>query len=186
MLYAIGMTSRQTAPSPNGQRLLFNELGRDKPKRPTLYDDFLHQLRGSQAVKVYEEMSKNDATIRAILYAIEQMAREVEWHVEPYDEDDQQSVDDAQFVDECMQDMSHTWDDFLSAVFTKLPFGFSFFETVYKRRNGYAANPTSRFDDGIIGWRKQDSVRKTRCTTGNTTKTDRYVGSSSWSVQRKS
>ena len=68
------MTARTVTTSPNGSRPMFNELGRDKPKRPTLYDDFLYQLRGSQAVKVYAEMSSNDATIRAILYAIEQMA----------------------------------------------------------------------------------------------------------------
>ena len=149
------MTSRTVTTSPNGSRPMFNELGRDKPKRPTLYDDFLYVLRGSQAVKVYAEMSSNDATIRAILYAIEQMAREVEWHVEPFIEDDQAATDIAQFVEECMQDMAGTWDDFMSAIFTMLPFGFSFFETVYKRRNGFDASPASRFDDGKIGWRKQ-------------------------------
>lgn len=142
--------------SPNGptRTRWFNELGTDNTNRNQLFDDFLYQLKGVRAVKVYEEMSKNDPTIWSILFAIEHMAREVDWHVEPGDETPE-SEELAQFVDECRLDMSHTWDDFISAVFTQLVYGFSYFETVYKRRNGRSRKPISMFDDGRIGWRKQ-------------------------------
>jgi hypothetical protein len=60
----------------------------------------------------------------------------------------------AQFVKECMEDMSHTWEDFVSEAVSMFAFGFALFETVYKRRNGPDGKKASRFNDGRIGWRK--------------------------------
>ena len=52
-----------------------SELGVTNPYRvgATLYEDFLPELRGRKAAAVYAEMAWNDATIGAILYAVEQM-----------------------------------------------------------------------------------------------------------------
>lgn len=49
---------------------------------------------------------------------------------------------------------SHTWEDFIAECVSQFAFGFSLFETVYKRRNGPKGKKGSRFSDGKIGWRK--------------------------------
>lgn len=56
-----------------------------------------------------------------------------------------------------MEDMSHTWDDFISEILTMLPYGWSWHEICYKRREGpWEKDPArrSKFTDGKIGWRK--------------------------------
>ena len=120
-----------------------------------IFEEFLPQLQGRRGINVYREMRDNDPTVGAMLFAIEMLIRQVEWRVEPASED-QADVDAATFVDECMEDMSSTWDDTLSDVLSMLPFGFSVLEEVYKPRNGNTDDPrtTSKFDDGRIGWAK--------------------------------
>lgn len=49
---------------------------------------------------------------------------------------------------------SHTWEDFIAESVSMFAFGFALFETVYKKRNGPDGRKASRFDDGLIGWRK--------------------------------
>ena len=55
-----------------------DELGVQAKQRygSNLFDDFLPQLRGTNALRVYREMSDNDATVGAILFAIEQLLRQ--------------------------------------------------------------------------------------------------------------
>ena len=92
------------------------ELGVTNPKRvgTTLYQDFLPQLRGRKAAAVYEEMSANDPTIGAILYATEQLIRQVDWTVES---DDPATVE---FLEENLERLTHSWDDFISAALSEL------------------------------------------------------------------
>ena len=111
-----------------------NEMGRTNPARTgaTLYEDFLPNLRGSRAARVYEEMAWNDATIGAILYAVEQLIRQVDWSVK--------SEDDAtaEFLENNIADLDGSWDDFISAVLSELVYGWSVFEIVYEMRDGQA------------------------------------------------
>ena len=44
-------------------------------------DEFLRELKGRAAVKKYREMRDNDSTIGAVMFAIEQMLRDVEINV---------------------------------------------------------------------------------------------------------
>ena len=60
----------------------------------------------------------------------------------------------TKFLEGCMDDMSHTWDDFIAQAVTMVAYGFAPFEIVYKRRLGLDKEPSSNFDDGLIGWRK--------------------------------
>lgn len=128
------------------------ELGVSSKRRigRTLYDDFILDLRGTRAAKTYREMADNDPVIGALLFAVEQTIREVEWHVEPTD-DSPQAMETAEFVESCMWDMSHTWDDFIASVLTELVYGWSAFEIVYRWRR---RKDGSMNDDGKIGWRK--------------------------------
>jgi len=142
--------ARVTKADANGSRVnLVGELGVPKGKASWYDDDFLPQLRGLTAIKHYREMADNDSTIGAVLFAIEMLVRQVAWNVEPGG-DTSQDLEAAAFLESCKQDMSHSWEDFIAAILTFLPYGWSFHEIVYKLR----AVGDSRFTDGRIGWRK--------------------------------
>jgi hypothetical protein len=101
-------------------------------------------------------MSKNDPVVGALLFTIEKLLRQVEWTVVGDDQspEQQQAV---QFLEECMKDMSHSWDDLIAEVLSMLPYGWSWHEIVYKKRVGpWETDPRKRslFTDGKIGWRK--------------------------------
>ena len=135
-------------------RPMMNELGKTGLAHfsGVLYEEFLPQLQGQRGMRVYQEMSTYPV-VAAELFAIEATLRSVPWTVEPATEK-RKDVAVAEFVEECMHDMSHTWEDFISEVLSMLVYGWSFFEIVYKRRRGSEKIPPSRFSDGKIGWRK--------------------------------
>lgn len=120
-------------------------------------EEFLPKLMGDRAIAVYEEMQANSPVVGASLFAIDMLMRQVGWRVEPVDESPA-ALEVATFVDECRSDMSHTWEDLLSEVFSFVPYGWSYHELVYKVRNGPQApssrTAASKFADGRIGWRK--------------------------------
>ncbi len=119
------------------------------------FEEFLPELRGTKGVQVYQEMSENDETIGAILFAIEMLMRQCDFTIEPGGNSD---VDQhaADFVSECMDDMQMTWTDTLSEMLSFLVYGWSYHEIVYKVRRGKTRNPQTRskYNDGLIGWRK--------------------------------
>ncbi len=119
-------------------------------------EEFLRQLQGSRAAKIYKEMASNDAVISAKLFAIEMLARQVEWTVKPAGEDNQQ-VADAEFLESCLHDMTFSWNATVSEILSFLPHGYSYHEIVYKRRLGPMQTDStkrSKFNDGKIGWKK--------------------------------
>lgn len=147
----------------------FLELGRTGLRQFSgiIDEEFLPQLRGRRAMKIFQEMRENDPTVGAMLFAVEMLMRAVEWRVEPGG-GSPADLELAAFIDSARGDMADTWPDTLASIFSFLPFGFSIHEEVYKRRDGrHSEDPTrdSRFDDGRIGWRKlpvraQDSIHR--------------------------
>jgi hypothetical protein len=137
-------------------------------------EEFLPQLQGRQAARVYREMLDNNATIGAMIFAITQTMRKIEWRVKPADESPE-ALAEAQFADSLRFDMSHTWEDFIAEALSMLAYGYAPHEIVYKRRLGPKPDPlpneegteqaSSLFSDGRIGIRKlpirgQDTVIK--------------------------
>lgn len=134
-------------------------------------EEFLPQLQGRQAARVYREMSDNNAAIGAMLFAIQQTMRKIVWRVKPAN-DTPEALAEAQFADSLRFDMSHTWMDFVTEALSMLAYGFAPHEIVYKRRLGRQPDrsgdnglASSQFDDGRIGVRKlpirgQDTVIK--------------------------
>lgn len=120
-----------------------------------LYEEFLPELRGIKGVEAYTEMADNDATIGAILFTIEMLMRNCEFHVEPAG-DSSKDKECAEFVESCMDDMERTWTDTMSEILSFMTYGWSYHEIVYKRRVGRTSSPitNSKHDDGLIGWRK--------------------------------
>jgi len=122
----------------------------------TVDEEFLRRLKGQEGVKTYREMADNSSTIGAVLYIIKALVRQVEWRAEPADETPL-ALDAAQFLEECLLDMSTTWEDTVSEVLSMLQYGWSYFEKVYKIRRGPDEKDTSmrsKYSDGKIGWRK--------------------------------
>lgn len=119
------------------------------------FEEFLHELRGVKGVQAYAEMADNDATVGAILFAIEMLMRNCEFHVEP-NGDSAKDKEAAEFIESCMNDMERTWADTLSEILSFLTYGWSWHEIVYKRRVGKTSSPitNSKYADGLIGWRK--------------------------------
>jgi len=119
-------------------------------------EEFLAKLRGEYGIKVFREMSDNSSTIGAIQYLFEALVRQVGWRVETA-EPSKEALEQAEFVESCMFDMEHTFEDFISEVLSMFPYGWSLFETVYKMRRGQEVKDPkqqSAYDDGKIGWRK--------------------------------
>jgi phage gp29-like protein len=100
-------------------------------------------------------MADNDPVIGSILYAIEKVILRLDWRVDPKDDSDEAKAQ-ADFVDECLEDMSDSWDQTLASILSMLVYGFSFHEIVYKIRGGDVEDPKrkSKYADGKIGWRK--------------------------------
>ena len=98
-------------------------------------DEFLPELRGKRAIRKYREMRDNDSTIGAVMYATEQVLRDVDIKVMPAN-DTPAAKREADFVESIFKDMDHTLDDHISEALSSLTYGFSWFEVVYKRRNG--------------------------------------------------
>ena len=119
-------------------------------------DQPLRQLAGMfKSTEVFTEMSRYDDMVGAVLFAIESLVRQVSWDVRPGD-DTPQALQQADFVDSNLHDMSHTWEDLLANAISFLPLGWAFHELVYKRRRGRQRSPgeSSRYGDGKLGWRK--------------------------------
>lgn len=134
------------------------EIGRIGQRRwdnGVFTEEFLPELQGIRGVETYKEMSENDATIGAVLFAVEMLMRQVEFNIRPA-EDTEIDKKAAEFVESCLYDMEDTWTDTLSEILSFLTFGWSYHEIVYKRRNGRTKDKrtNSKYDDGLIGWRK--------------------------------
>src|SRR6056297_2754772 len=65
-------------------------------------DEFLPELRGKRAIKKYREMRENDSTIGAVMYAVEQILRDVDMKVKPADDSDE-AKREADFVESVLR-----------------------------------------------------------------------------------
>lgn len=125
----------------------------------TIEEEFLPNLMGRNAMRVYKEMRDNDAICGSILFCVDMVLRSVQWRTE-INKNAKDPEGEGSFLWECMMDMAHTWPDFVSEVMSMLPYGWSWFETVYKKRSGPNeseapnAPASSKYDDGKVGWRK--------------------------------
>jgi len=118
-------------------------------------EEWLPELQGTKAIRVYKEMRDNDPVIGAILFAIKMLCRQATWRVEAAGASNADRKA-AVFLESCLYDMSTSWQDTISEILSMLVFGWSWHEIVYKRRTGDSRDPTkrSKYNDGKIGWRK--------------------------------
>lgn len=134
--------------------------------RGILQEEPLKELKGNKWRKTLRQMIDNDPIIGAILYSIEMMSRQVEWVFEPIDESNE-ALQTKEFVETVFEDMSISWDELLPEILDFVPWGWSYFEILWKQRQGVSNDPTkdSKFTDGRIGIRRievraQESLSK--------------------------
>jgi len=121
-----------------------------------VFEQPLKQLQGHSGIKIFTEMYYIDPVCGAIMFAIEQIVRSGEWSAKPASQDEKDKKA-AKFVNQCMDDMQMTWEDVVSDALTVFPYGWAFFEIVYKVRRGRKGinhRLNSKHDDGKIGWQK--------------------------------
>lgn len=122
-----------------------------------VFEPLQRELQGAEGRTILRQMAEQDPTIAGILFAMEMLLRRVQYAPTPNPLDQITGESNAEFVDQCLNDMETTFADTLSDILTMLPFGWSLMEQVYKRRGG-PDNPDpakrSVYHDGRIGWRK--------------------------------
>lgn len=122
-----------------------------------IHEERLPRLMGRKAMLLYREMADNSQIVGFILRAMKTWIGAAKWRAEPA-RDTQPAHEAAWLVETCMQDMAHTWDDFIYQALSVIEYGFSYFEVCYKRRMGGDSSGSplckSLYDDGYIGWRK--------------------------------
>jgi hypothetical protein len=142
-------------------------------------DEFLRELQGQRGMAKLREMSDNDDIVGACLFAIEQLAGQVDWSVVPAEvstegpEGEGQQEPKTPQLDErgeflrtaLFEDMDRPFRETVKETLSMLVYGFAPLEIVYKRRMPSAGDPaeSSRFSDGRIAWAKwairtQDTV----------------------------
>lgn len=129
-------------------------------------EEFIPKLRGAAGRKVYREMADNDPIVGGILFAFEKTVTRLDWHMEK-DEAHEGEDERVDFLQGALDDMSESWTSTLSGILSMMPYGWSYHELVYKRRQGASDDPSknSRYSDGKLGWRKwpvrsQESLSK--------------------------
>ena len=101
-----------------------------------IYDEFLTVLQGTRGIKIFREMSDNDSIIGSCLFAIKQILREARWSIKPGDDTDAACKKDAEFVENDLKRLEHTWADFIVDALSMLIYGWSYFEQVYYIEDG--------------------------------------------------
>ncbi len=141
----------------------YTELGSTGVKdwRTSGYTERLKELQGRKGIILRREMRLNDPVIAAVFFGINNTMRQAGFRIKAASEKpaDRKA---AEFVEQCFHDMSWSWADQSTFIFEPtLEQGFSALELVYKKRLGdepnlpYLSNPArSKYDDGLIGWRK--------------------------------
>lgn len=113
-------------------------------------EEFDPALRGDKALYVYREMMDNDSTVSALILTIQMLFRRVEWIVDlPADcRGIEEAEQQREFIENCLFfDMKDSFDEFISNCMMMLPYGYSLFEVVLKKRD----KENSLFPDGKIG-----------------------------------
>jgi phage gp29-like protein len=120
--------------------------------------DFLVQMRGHRGRQNLHEMGENDPIVGAAILAVTEIVKSYNWTIE--DDEDAENAEETEqqvFIEEAWEDMSDGWETTISNILTMVLFGWSFFEIVYKKRQGFndrKPGQSSSFNDGRIGWRK--------------------------------
>ena len=142
-------------------------------------DEYRPELRGRQALKIYDEMRRGDSTVHAGLMAVKLPIIGVDWSVEAAsDEDvDQKAADLLKF--NLLQVLD--WKARLGEMLTMLEFGFSVFELVF---DVMEVDGVDRIVLTKLAYRKQRTIEKWQCEDGTPGVTQRTAKGELVSIPR--
>lgn len=126
-----------------------------------ILEEARRELRFPESVKTYKKMAM-DTTLSSAIGLYEMMICRVGWKCVPPDDATEDEKKKAAFVNSCMDDMEHSWFDFIKEVSSYATYGFCVNEKVYRQR---LRRTGSRYNDGLIGIKKlpirgQDTISK--------------------------
>ena len=130
------------------------------------------------------EMS-DDAICAAVEMAVRMTLRRVGWYVEAGGDEDVDK-ESAEWLETCKDDMSQSWNDTIDSALGMIKWGFQLAEIVYKKRGGLRdgqAIPSSKYDDGRIGWRKWVFISPDSLAPGSPWQFDEHGGLQSLTQQ---
>ena len=126
-------------------------------------EEYLGELSGTRAMKVYDEMRKSDATVKASLLAIQLPIRRAQWFVTPGSDDDK-GKEIADFITKSLFEyMTITWDDFLRQALLSTAYGTMVFEKVFDIKTVGSKTTicwrkfAPRLPKSIIAWQQSDA-----------------------------
>lgn len=116
-------------------------------------------LRWPSCIETYKMMLK-DSTISSTISLMAMDIAKVEWSVKVPEGYEGELESKAKFLESCMNDMTHSWTEFIKQASTFNQFGFSTVEKVYRKR---VKSEGSRYNDGLYGIKElplisQDSI----------------------------
>lgn len=95
-------------------------------------EEFLRELRGREGYKRFDEMRRNSPIIGAMLYFHEMAVRRCSWNFSnkaaPKAKDER-----VDFLNYARENMTQSWNEFISETLSFLPFGYSLFWVNYMR-----------------------------------------------------
>lgn len=117
------------------------------------------ELRWPYLVETLKDMSK-DVTIAPALSLVSSQISRIEWEIKVPKGHEKTLDAKANYLREVMNDMEHSWNDFINHASSFATFGFALNEIVLRFRNKKYG---SKYDDGLVGIRKlpirsQDSI----------------------------
>lgn len=121
----------------------FNQSGR-------MFDSCRKELMWPLAGQTFNKMSK-DPTIFPALSNVESMVARVPWVVRVPKGYEDKLKTQVNYCSSLMDDMDHSWTQFIRYAATFNTYGFSAIEKVFRRR---LKSRGSRFNDGLVGIRK--------------------------------
>lgn len=148
------------APMP---RLRLGEIGSVglKQYNGAVAEENRRELRFPDACKTFRTMSQ-DATIKSAISLVEMMISRVDWSVDLGVEPDAAMKARGEFLESVINDMDHSFADFIREVTSMYTYGFCVNEKVYRRRTFDAG---SSYNDNKIGIKKlpvrsQDTISR--------------------------
>jgi len=124
-------------------------------------EEIKRELNFPHSIKTYKAMSHHSA-INSALTLFDNIIGKATWSVVPPKDATEEEKMQCRAIEDMMDDMEGTWPEFIRDVLSMNLYGFSVHEKVYRKR--YRSNG-SKFNDGIIGWKKlpirsQESIEK--------------------------
>ena len=142
-------------------RFQLSEMGYNglKISAGIIYEESKRELQFPYSINTYKKMS-SDSVIAAALNYYEHMMLKARFTFKPHPLATEQEKEYATFLQECMDDMEHSWQDFVQEVSSMNIYGFCANEIVLRKR---LRSKGSKYNDGKIGIQKlpvrsQDSI----------------------------